>query len=394
MSLQPCQVDKVGQPASPTRPSKHSKKGTFLARQSKENKYYFNNSYLKKNASNSKKKENYSYHSRKGLSKSKNSHLQAKNKKRSSQGLDRVTRKEELKLGGPIKGAYARQFLFLSKGTSKTFLKDGQNALNISRRKKRTSLQNKTGGRVHTEKVPNEHVLAAKFINLNSQMKAKFNTKPKKRSHIFYETENSFLARIWPDKKKPKKESIYETMAKHNRRQKKLRQPQESAKEKRKRRQPEERRKQVTVEADIPKVGGQTSRFKKLNGQFATKETSPKQFLKVRDPKGLRSSKHENRKSPTNMFKYSLNGFINSNRFVKNYRAKERGSAGMRKHVELLNKIAVGRRRDTKRSKFNQSPKMPKESGHWTIFSRTRIIYIRLLRKLGHRSGRRIRRKS
>lgn len=352
MSLQPSQVQKLGQPSSPARPAQLSKKNVYLTRQSKENKYYFNNSYLKKNASNSKKKDNYSYHSRKGLSKSKNSHLQAKTKKRSSQGLDRVGRKEDLKLGGPMKGAYARQFLFLSKGTSKTFLKDGHNALNISRRKKRTSLQTKTGCRVHTEKVPNEHVLAAKFINLNSQIKNKFGVKAKKRSHIFYETENSFLARIWPDKKKAKKESIYETMAKHNRRQKKLRKTEEPVKEKRKRRQADDRKK-TAAEADVLKVGGQTSRFKKLSGQFAGKETSPKQFAKARDSKGLRSSKHESQKSPSNMFKYSLNGFINSNRFVKNYRPKERGSAGVRKHVELLNKIAVGRRRDTKRSRAN-----------------------------------------
>jgi hypothetical protein len=54
-------------------------------------------------------------------------------------------------------------------------------------------------------------------------MKGKFANSKKKRSHIFFETENSFLARIWPEKSHLlKKESIYETMAKHNKRQKKL----------------------------------------------------------------------------------------------------------------------------------------------------------------------------
>ena len=120
------------------------------------------------------------------------------------------------------KTGYARQFLFLGKGTSKNFLKDNPNILNMSKRKKRTSLQNKTGSRIHTEKSYNNKAPSSKFINLNSQMKTKANGK-KKRSHIFFETENSFLARIWPEKSHLlKKESIYETMAKHNKRQKKL----------------------------------------------------------------------------------------------------------------------------------------------------------------------------
>ena len=220
MSLDPTQSQKA-QPSSPTRTSQLPKKEVFLSRQAKENKYYFNNSYLKKNASNSIKKENYSYHSRKGLSKSKNSQLQMKIKKRSSQGVDKLLMKDEAKLGSHMKGVYARQFLLLgNKGACKTFLKDS-GTLNVAKRKKRSSLQNKTGGRVHTEK-PSHQVLSSKFINLNSQVKGRLVGNKKKKSHIFHETENSFLARIWPDKSHLlKKESIYETMAKHNRKYKK-----------------------------------------------------------------------------------------------------------------------------------------------------------------------------
>jgi hypothetical protein len=78
----------------------------------KENKYYFNNFYIKKNASNSHKKENYSYHSRKGQStKSKQFHLGGNDYKGTSHYLNRNEFGEEPKL----KGLYAKNFLMINK---------------------------------------------------------------------------------------------------------------------------------------------------------------------------------------------------------------------------------------------------------------------------------------
>ena len=128
-------------------------------------------------------------------------------------------------LSTSIKGLYARQFLFLGKkGNPKNILKDNYDRIpNVDMKKKKkkkpSSLQNKNR-RITNEK-HKDNILSSKYINLNSQLKPKFIVK-KKRPDIFYETENSFLARIWPDKNQlKKKESIYETMAKHNRRHQK-----------------------------------------------------------------------------------------------------------------------------------------------------------------------------
>jgi hypothetical protein len=77
--------------------------------------------------------------------------------------------------------------------------------------------------KVHADKGQDGQVFSSKFINMNPLNKDKGSrNKKKKKSHIFYETENSFLARIWPEQGHLlKKESIYETMAKHNRNHKK-----------------------------------------------------------------------------------------------------------------------------------------------------------------------------
>ena len=92
----------------------------------------------------------------------------------------------------------------------------------------------------------------------------------------------------------------------------------------------------------------QTNKFRKLNGNFGGKGGSP--VNQKRNSKNLKSGKNEGKKSPSNaVFKYSLNGFINSNRFIKNYRTKERGSTGNKKLVDLANKLP---KKDSKRSKW------------------------------------------
>jgi hypothetical protein len=108
----------------------------------------------------------------------------------------------------------------------------------------------------------------------------------------------------------------------------------------------------LDVSSEIPKMLMQTNRFRKLNGNFGGKGGSPVQHQK-RNSKHVKSSKNDIKKSPSNaVFKYSLNGFINSNRFVKNYRTKERGSTGNKKHVDLVNKLQPGKKKDSKRSKL------------------------------------------
>ena len=376
MSLQGSKQYKLSKPYSPGRPSQTQGKEVFQARQAKENKYYFNNTYLKKNASNSTKKDNYSLHSRAGFSKSKNSKLEGRNKKRGSHGADRTRTEDQEGLKGHVKGLYARQFLLLNKGgNSKTFLKDGQkNSLNLCKRRKRSSLQNKHAIRIHTEKPINDLAFSSKYIHLNGHLKEKVNSK-KKKSHIFHETENSFLARIWPEQNQLNKGSIYETMAKHNRNSKKGKtgsQLQEIKREsKSKNNQDRKKNMVVDISSEMPKMFLQSTRFKKSGLGYSGQTGSPGQNIKVRNPKELRNLKGGNKKSPSNaVFKYSLNGFINSNRFIKNYRPKHRDST--KKQMDLLNRIATGKKRDTKRSKSNENPRKARPIvSPWTIYSKT-----------------------
>ena len=104
----------------------------------------------------------------------------------------------------------------------------------------------------------------------------------------------------------------------------------------------------LDVSSDIPKMLIQTNRFKKLNGHLGSKGGSPTQQQK-RNSKNYKYAKNEVKKSPSNaLFKYSLNGFINSNRFIKNYRTKERGSTGARKHIDIMSKATTGKKKETK----------------------------------------------
>ena len=109
----------------------------------------------------------------------------------------------------------------------------------------------------------------------------------------------------------------------------------------------------VDVSSEIPKMFMQSNRFKKSMCHFTGKGGSPLQVGKSRNSKEIRKSKINGKNSPNNsMFKYSLNGFINSKRFIKNYQRKERNSTGKNKHLELLNKISTGKKRDSKKSTY------------------------------------------
>lgn len=137
----------------------------------------------------------------------------------------------------------------------------------------------------------------------------------------------------------------------------------------------------------------QTNRFKKSLGNFPGKGTSS-QNAKGRNSRDLRGAKGNGKKSPSNaVFKYSLNGFLNSNRFVKNFRGKETGKT--KKHIDLLNKIATGKKRDSKRSKTDKNRRKVAQKGNrLKVCLRTPTTCTRSSKRLGRRKGHPTRRRS
>lgn len=256
----------------------------------KENKYYFNNFYLKKNASGSQKKENYSYHSRKGYSKQ--SQLFVNENKRVSHYVGRKHREGDSngKRNSNLKGLYAKQFLMF----------------------------NKSGG---------NKLLAG--IN------------KKRRSQLVDEASDSFLQRIWPQNIHSRKESIYETVSRPQARQKKpnLKLASQSNKMTKEKKMSlnkdrlfiDKRRESVLGKGtDLSKIFLQSGRFKKTNG-FGLEKHSPG-AIKPRSPKMT---------SGQSFGKYSLNGFVNSNRFLKNFGKKEKGSMNKRIKGMLLSQKEI-----------------------------------------------------
>ena len=109
------------------------------------------------------------------------------------------------------------------------------------------------------------------------------------------------------------------------------------------------------LSTDIPKMFLQTNRYKKSKCHLTDKKGNQVKEIKSRNSKEIRKGKANNKQSPINsMFNYSLNGFINSKRFIKNYQKKDKSSNGKSKHLEMLNKISNGKKRDSKKSKINK----------------------------------------
>lgn len=269
-------------------------------RVAKENKYYFNNFYLKKNGSVSNKKENYSYHSRKGFSKSKQSHLFGNQNKRVTHFVGARKKEDNSKLTANLKGIYAKQFLLFNKSGN-------------------------AGG---------------------SKLLGSIN---KRRSEIVDDNSDSFLQKIWPkNKNKPaRKESIYETVAKHNRRHQKsnskavsqlceIIREKKACLNKEKGGSTRNNKLGASSTSDLSKIFLQSGRFKK-SFVLSSNHGSPIGNSKKRSPKVTATAA-----------KFSMNGFLNSNRFIKNFEKKDKQESQKKRQKGLFCKLDHIKKKDHK----------------------------------------------